>query len=154
LAQLNRDTVGGLRALWRTGMVSGVTPGHAGQAQILACEGVPYVANGANDVFAMDMETGRELWKYVGKPDLRAGSPIGRVSRGVALGDGKVFVSQADAKLSALDQRTGAVVWTFYTEQGPGEPYHDTWPRDSEAWTRGGASIWQSPAVDPELGLL
>ena len=40
---------------------------------------------------------------------LQASSPIGRVSRGVVLGDGKVFVTQADATLSALDQRTGAV---------------------------------------------
>lgn len=205
LTLLNRDTIPGLRALWRTGMVSGVTPGHGGQAQILAYAGVLYVANGANDVFAMDVDTGSILWKYEGKPDLRAGSPIGRVSRGVALGDGKVFVSQADAKLSALDQRTGAViwqiqaerweegyaitsaplyydglvitgfnggemgtrgrlkaydaktgrlVWTFHTVPAPGEFGHDSWPQDTDAWTRGGAAIWQTPAVDPELGLL
>ncbi len=205
LTLLNRDNVAGLKALWRTGMVSGVTPGHAGQAQILAFEGVLYVANGANDVFAMDVDTGRILWTFKGNPDLRAGSPIGRTSRGVALGDGKVFVSQADAKLSALDQRTGQVlwsieaerwqdgfaitsaplyydglvitgfngaemgtrgrvkafdaktgklVWTFYTVPGPGEVGHDTWPKDSDAWLRGGASVWQTPALDPELGLL
>jgi alcohol dehydrogenase (cytochrome c) len=205
LALLNRDNVAGLRALWRTGMVSGVTPGHAGQAQILEYAGVLYVANGANDVFAMDVETGQILWTFHGNPDLRAGSPIGRVSRGVALGDGKVFVSQADAKLSALDQRTGKVlwqiqaerwedgfaitsaplyydglvitgfnggemgtrgrikaydaktgslVWTFYTVPGPGGKGHETWPKNSDAWQRGGASIWQTPALDPELGLL
>ncbi len=205
LKLLNRDNVAGLKALWRTGMFSGVTPGHAGQAQILAYDGVLYVANGANDVFAMEVETGRVLWTFHGNPDLRAGSPIGRVSRGVALGDGKVFVSQADAKLSALDQRTGKVVWqiqaerweegfaitsaplyydglvitgfnggemgtrgrikaydaktgrlawTFYTVPGPGEKGHETWPKDSDAWLRGGASIWQTPALDPELGLL
>ncbi len=205
LTLLNRDNVAGLKALWRTGMVSGVTPGHAGQAQILAFEGVLYVANGANDVFAMDVDSGRILWTFKGNPDLRAGSPIGRTSRGVALGDGKVFVSQADAKLSALDQRTGQVLWsieaerwqdgfaitsaplyydglvitgfnggemgtrgrvkaydaktgklawTFYTVPGPGEFGHDTWPKDSDAWTRGGAAVWQTPALDPELGLL
>lgn len=32
----------------------------------------------------------RALWRYEAKPDLRAGSPIGRTSRGVALGEGKV----------------------------------------------------------------
>ncbi|MEP7314146.1 MAG: PQQ-binding-like beta-propeller repeat protein, partial [Pseudomonadota bacterium] len=195
----------GLRALWRTSMGSGTTPGHAGQAQILAYEGTVYVANGANDVFAMDVETGAIRWSFKGNPDLRAGSPIGRASRGVALGDGKVFVSQADAKLSALDQRTGKVVWsiqaerwqdgfaitsaplyyngmvitgfnggemgtrgrikaydaktgklrwTFFTVPGPGEFGHETWPQDSDAWMRGGASIWQTPALDPELGLL
>jgi len=202
---INRDNVKGLRALWRTAMGSGTSPGHAGQAQILAFEGVLYVINGANDVFAMDVETGAIRWRYEGKPDLRAGSPIGRASRGVAIGEGKVFVGLADGRLTALDQRsgqqlwqiqaerwqdgfaitaaplyfdgkviigfnggemgtrgrikaydakTGALVWTFYTVPGPGEFGHDTWPQDSDAWQRGGANLWQTPAVDPELGLV
>ncbi len=205
VSQINRDNVKELKALWRTSMGSGTTPGHAGQAQILSYEGVLYVINGANDVFAMDVETGVVRWKYSAQPDLRAGSPIGRASRGVALGDGKVFVGIADGRIAALDQRTGkelwkvqgerweegfaitaaplyfdglvilgfngaemgtrgrikaynaktgALVWTFYTVPGPGELGHDTWPKDSDAWTRGGASIWQTPAVDPALGLI
>ena len=205
LTLLNRDNIKGLKALWRTSMGSGAEPGNGGQAQILAYEGTLYVANGVNDVFAVDVETGKILWTYRGKPDPRAGSPIGKVSRGVALGDGKVFVGHTDARLAALDQRTGNVVWsieaerwqdgfaitsaplyydglvvigfnggemgtrgrlkaydaktgklkwTFYTIPGPGEFGHDTWPQDSDAWTRGGAPIWQTPAVDPELGLL
>ena len=205
LTLLNRDNVKGLRALWRTAMGSGATPGHAGQAQILAFEGVLYVVNGANDVFALDVDSGAIRWSWQGNPDLRAGSPIGRASRGVALGDGKVFVSLADARIVALDQqtgeqrwqvqgerwqdgyaitsaplyydgmvitgfsgaetgtrgrikafdaKTGALLWTFLTVPGPGEPGHETWPQDSDAWLRGGASVWQTPAVDPALGLL
>ncbi|MFM1887539.1 MAG: hypothetical protein RL026_2696 [Pseudomonadota bacterium] len=205
LTGLDRGNVQGLKALWRSGMGSGTTPGHAGQAQILVHEGVLYVINGANDVFAMDVDSGQTLWKFEGKPDLRAGSPIGRTSRGVALGDGMVFVALADARLLALDQRTGRVVWsivaehwqegfaitsaplyyeglvitgfnggemgtrgrvkaydartgalrwTFHTVPGPGEPGHETWPQGSDAWTRGGANVWQTPAVDPQLGLL
>jgi alcohol dehydrogenase (cytochrome c) len=205
LTQINRDNVKGLKALWRTGMGSGTGPGTAGQAQILSYEGTLYVANGINDVFAMDVETGRTLWTYHGNPDPKGGSPIGRASRGVALGEGKVFVGHTDAQLAALDQRTGEVIWkiaaekwqegyaltaaplyydglvimgfnggemgtrgrlkaydaktgklkwTFYTVPGPGEPGHETWPQDSDAWMRGGAGIWQTPAIDPELGLL
>jgi quinohemoprotein ethanol dehydrogenase len=205
LTLINRDNVKQLRALWRTAMGSGTTPGHAGQAQILSFGGVLYVINGANDIFALDVETGAIQWSYQGKPDLKAGSPIGRASRGLALGDGKVFAGLADGRLTALDQRTGAQVWqvqaerwqdgyaitaaplyydgmvimgmnggemgtrgrikafnaktgaelwTFHTVPGPGEFGHDTWPADSDAWTRGGANIWQTPAVDPALGLL
>jgi quinohemoprotein ethanol dehydrogenase len=205
LTHINRDNVRELRALWRTSMGSGTTPGHAGQAQILAYAGVLYVINGANDVFAMDVESGAILWRYAGKPDLRAGSPIGRTSRGVALGDGRVYVGLTDGRLAALDQRTGEslwevqaerwqdgyaitaaplyfdgrviigfnggemgtrgrikafdarngkLLWTFYTVPAPGEPGHETWPQHSDAWKRGGASIWQTPAVDPALGLL
>jgi quinohemoprotein ethanol dehydrogenase len=205
LTLLNRDNVAGLKALWRTGMGSAMDPGHAGQAQILVYEGVLYVPNGANDVFAMDVETGRILWTYHGNPDPHGGSPIGRASRGVALGAGMVFVGHTDARLAALDQRTGKVIWdipaerwqegfaitaaplyyeglviigfnggemgtrgrikafdaktgklrwTFYTVPAPGEPGSETWPKDSDAWTRGGGGIWQTPAIDPELGTL
>ena len=205
LTLLNRDNVAGLKALWRTGMGSGLQPGYAGEAQILVYGDTLYVANGANDVFAMDVETGRILWTYHGNPNPQGGSPLGRASRGVALGEGKVFVGHTDAKLAALDQRTGKVLWsiqaerwqdgfaitaaplyydglvivgfnggemgtrgrikaydaktgqlrwTFYTVPGPGEPGHETWPQNSDAWTHGGASIWQTPAIDPQLGLL
>lgn len=44
-----------------------------------------YVINGANDVFAMDVETGVIRWKVEGKPDTRAGNPVGRASRGPEL---------------------------------------------------------------------
>ncbi|HEV7716439.1 MAG TPA: PQQ-binding-like beta-propeller repeat protein [Steroidobacteraceae bacterium] len=205
LTLINRDNVKGLKGLWRTGMGSGAGPGNAGQAQILAYEGTLYVVNGASDVFAMDVETGRTLWSYRGNPNPKGGSPIGKVSRGVALGEGKVFVGHTDAQLAALDQRTGNVIWkiaaedwqqgyaitaaplyydglviigfnggemgtrgrlkafdaktgklrwTFYTVPAPGEPGHETWPQDNDAWTRGGAGIWQTPAIDPELGLV
>src|SRR5881394_286459 len=205
LTLLNRDNVKGLRALWRTSMGSGAQPNNSGQAQILHYEGVLYVINGVNDVFALDVDTGAILWTYHGNPDPKAGVPMGRSSRGVALGEGKVFVAQIDARLVALDQKTGKVAWsivaepwqkgfsltsaplyydglvivgfsggemasrgkvkafrakdgkeawTFNTVPGPGEPGHETWPQDGNAWEFGGAPVWQTPAVDPELALV
>ena len=35
----------------------------------------------------------------------------GWLSRGVALGDGKVYIGRLDGKLVALDQQTGKVAW-------------------------------------------
>ena len=205
LTLINRDNVAQLKALWRTGMGSGMGPGNAGQAQILEYNGTLFVSNGANDVFAMDVESGRTLWTFHGEPAAGSGTPMGHSNRGVALGDGKVFVGQVDARLIALDQRTGKIVWqvqtepwqsgfsitaaplyfdglviqglsggemgvrgrvkaydastgaprwTFYTVPGPGEFGHDTWPQQGDAWEHGGAAVWQTPAVDPELGLI
>ena len=57
-------------------------------------------------------------------------------------------------RVKAYDAKDGRLVWTFYTIPGPGEPGHDTWPKDNEAWKYGGASVWQTPAIDPELGLV
>ena len=48
----------------------------------------------------------------------------------------------------------GAVFLSFYTIPAPGEFGSNTWPADSEVWKYGGASVWQTPAVDPDLGLL
>jgi len=205
LTRLDRDNVAKLKAKWRTGMGSGAEPGNSGQAQILFYEGTLYLSNGANDVFAIDVDSGRILWTYHGRPDPKSGAPFGRSNRGVALGDGKVFASQLDAKLVALDQRSGEVLWSvqvepwqqgysitsaplyydgmvitgvsggvmgrrcnikafdartgrllwvFHTIPGPGEFGHETWPQNSDAWKHGGAPVWQTPAVDPALGLI
>jgi quinohemoprotein ethanol dehydrogenase len=117
LTLLDRDNIKDLKALWRTSMGSGALPSNSGQAQILHYEGVLYVINGANDVFALDVDTGAILWKFQGNPEPKAGVPMGRSSRGVALGDGKVFVAQLDAKVVALDQKTGKVVWSTEPEE-------------------------------------
>ena len=57
-------------------------------------------------------------------------------------------------RVKAYDADDGKLEWTFYTIPGPGELGHDTWPQDNEVWMHGGATVWQTPAVDPELGLI
>jgi quinohemoprotein ethanol dehydrogenase len=207
LATIDRGNVGNLKGVWRTHLTgSGIGPQYSGEAQPLVYRGVIYVVTGANDVFAVGVESGAILWEYRAQLDPANNAVCcGWTSRGVGLGDGKVFVGQLDGKLVALDQRTGAVawsvqaerwqegytitsaplyfdglvvtgfaggergirgrvkafdardgslVWTFYTVPGPGEVGHDTWPADNELWKDGGAPVWNTPAVDPELGLL
>ena len=56
--------------------------------------------------------------------------------------------------LEALDAETGERVWKTYTIPAPGEPGHETWPQDSDAWEHGGAPTWISGAFDPELDLI
>src|SRR5205085_10396789 len=41
----------------------------------------------------------------------------GWTSRGVALGDGKVYVGQLDGRLLALDQKSGKPVWSIQAER-------------------------------------
>ena len=207
LRQITRDNVAGLKAVWRTRLGgSGTGTNYSGEAQPIVFDGVLYLATGADDVFAVNVDTGAILWTYRANLD-EAIDVIccGWTSRGVALGDGMVYVGQLDGKLVALDQQsgaiiwsvqaerwqegfsitsaplyydglvitgfagaeygirgrvkafdavTGALVWTFYTIPGPGEVGHDTWPRDNDVWRRGGASVWQTPAVDAQLGLI
>ena len=57
-------------------------------------------------------------------------------------------------RVKAFDAKDGSELWTFYTVPGPGEFGHDSWPQDSNAWQFGGAPVWQTPAADPDLGLI
>jgi quinohemoprotein ethanol dehydrogenase len=208
LTQINRSNVGQLKAEWRTHLQdSGTATKYSAEATPLYQDGVLYIATGANDVFAVDATSGALQWSYKAKLPEAMGENVccGWDNRGVALGDGKVFVGQLDAKLVALDAKTGEIAWevqgvrwedgysitgaplyydgmvitgyagaekgvrglvqafdaktgaerwTFYTIPGPGEVGHDTWPADSKAWEFGGGTVWQTPAVDPALGLL
>src|SRR5688572_16116734 len=207
LTLLDRGNVANLKGVWRTRLRgSGVGTKYSGEAQPIVYDGVVYVVTGADDVFAIGVESGEILWSYEAKLD-DANDVVccGWTSRGAGLGDGHVFVGQLDGKLVALDQRTGRaawsvqaerwqegftitsaplyfdglvytgfaggergirgrvkafdardgkLVWTFYTIPGPGEVGHDTWPSDNEIWMDGGAPVWNTPAVDPELGLI
>jgi alcohol dehydrogenase (cytochrome c) len=207
LDQINRGNIQDVKAVWRVSLNgSGMEPGYSAQAQALVYEGVIYVVTGDNDVFAVDVETGNFHWTYEAEVDFEnAAICCGRLSRGLGLGDGRIFLGQLDGRLIALDQQTGRElwnisagdpkkgegitaaplyfdgkviigvtggergvrgrisaydarsgeqVWNFYTIPGPGEIGHATWPQDNDAWMYGGASVWQTPSIDPDLGMI
>jgi quinohemoprotein ethanol dehydrogenase len=207
LTQINRQNIAGLKAVWRARLDgSGAGAKYSGEAQPIMHDGVVFIVTGADDVFAISVKTGNTLWKYQPNLDAKISTVCcGWTSRGLAVGEGKIYVGQLDGRLVALDEKTGKVVWsiqaerwqegytitaaplfydgrvivgfaggengtrgrvksydaengnlmwTFYTIPGPGETGHETWPQDNDAWKHGGATIWQTPAVDPELGLI
>src|SRR5207249_779537 len=73
----------------------------------------------------------------------------GLVISGLANGDYAIR-----SRVIALDAKTGNEVWRFYTVPAPGEPGHETWPAESDIWKGGGAGVWTTPAVDPDLGIV
>jgi quinohemoprotein ethanol dehydrogenase len=207
LDEIDTGNVGDLKGVWMTDLGgSAVAAKYSAEAQPIVYQGVMYVPTGADDVFAVSVASGKVLWRYEAKLEQKITTVCcGWLSRGVALGEGKVYLGQLDGSLVALDQRTGKLVWQtqvgrwqegytitaaplyydgmvitgvsggefsirgrvqaydaetgkevwrFYTVPGPGETGHDTWPQTGDAWEHGGAPMWQTPAVDPELGLL
>jgi alcohol dehydrogenase (cytochrome c) len=80
-----------------------------GGSRLGACT-VVRAAKPGNHVIAVDLRTGRELWSWYHKPNGMA-LCCGFANRGVGLYDDKVYVATLDAKLVALDRRTGEVVW-------------------------------------------
>ncbi|HEU5393332.1 MAG TPA: PQQ-binding-like beta-propeller repeat protein, partial [Candidatus Methylomirabilis sp.] len=189
----------------------------------IVVNGVMYLTTPYNTAIAVDASTGRQLWRYQHK----LGTQIfccGPNNRGVAVAYGKVYMGTLDARLVALDQNTGKVVWdievadpefghsetmaplvykgkviigisgaeygirgfvTAYDANSgkqlwrwhtiPDTGWEGIWAettpegmklnrniaaekaamaQHADAWKRGGGSMWMTPALDPDLGLL
>ncbi|MDQ2631234.1 MAG: PQQ-binding-like beta-propeller repeat protein, partial [Actinomycetota bacterium] len=113
LDEIDTDNVDELKGVWMTHLNgSGEATKYSAEAQPIVYEGVIYVVTGADDVFAVDVESGKKLWVYEAKlPEQIDTVCCGWTNRGVALGEGMVFLGQLDGTLVALDQATGEVKW-------------------------------------------
>jgi alcohol dehydrogenase (cytochrome c) len=119
-------------------------------------EGLLFFGQLDASVVALDMKTGKVVWK----------TPIEQYQNGYSITsaplyyDGIVYsgISGGEygvrGRLTALDAKTGAILWRSYTLPEPGEFGSDTWPSGTDHAMRGGAPIWNTPALDPELGLV
>jgi PQQ-dependent dehydrogenase (methanol/ethanol family) len=125
LNQINKDNVKNLQVKWT--FSTGVLRGHEGGPLVIG--DVMYVHTPfPNIVYALDLNNdGKILWKYEPKQDPNV-IPImccDTVNRGVAYGDGKIILNQADTTVVALDAKTGKVVWSVkngeQTDGGKGE---------------------------------
>jgi glucose dehydrogenase len=80
------------------------------QATPIVADGVMFVSLPFNHVVALQAATGRELWRYEHKRRTQR-MCCGPANRGVAVAYGKVFMGTVDARLIALDAKTGKPVW-------------------------------------------
>src|ERR1700754_4715180 len=115
LDEINTENVSELKGDWVTKIGKEATAAKfSAEGQALEYEGTIYIPDGGDNVYAIDAGTGEILWTY--EPHLPP-DPLGEVicygwdNRGVAIGDGMVFVSQLNGDQIALDQETGAVKW-------------------------------------------
>jgi quinohemoprotein ethanol dehydrogenase len=119
LTQITKENVSTLKGVWRTHLNgSGIGPQFSGEAQPIMYKGVIYIITGANDVFALSVKTGEILWQYQANLDKNLSTACcGWASRGVTIGDGRVYIGQLDGKMVALEQDTGKVVWSVQAEK-------------------------------------
>jgi alcohol dehydrogenase (cytochrome c) len=213
LTQINVDNVKNLKAAWVSHLGSGLGQKYSFEGTPIVREGILYIATGNDDVFALDGKSGALIWERRSGIEQNISTVCcGWDNRGVAIGDGKVFLGQLDGTfvaldiktgkevwrtelarwqdgytitaaplfyngviysgisggdrqargfLAALDAKTGKEKWRFWTVPAPGEFGAETWPKPNDpdpvkanAWKHGGANIWQTPAIDPDLGLI
>jgi lanthanide-dependent methanol dehydrogenase len=112
LNQITAANVGKLQVAWT--FSTGVLRGHEGGPLIIG--NMMYVHTPfPNKVYALDLsQENKIVWKYEPKQDPNV-IPVmccDTVNRGVAYGDGKIFLHQADTTLVALDAKTGQVAWS------------------------------------------
>jgi len=118
IAQINTTNVHRLAPRWiyQSGVASTF------QASPIVVDGVMYLSLPFNHVVALYARSGRELWRYQHK---RRSEKMccGPANRGVAVAYGKVFIGTVDARLIALDQKTGKPVWdiALVDDLGKGE---------------------------------
>jgi alcohol dehydrogenase (cytochrome c) len=109
LAEINKNNVGDLQVAWifqpgetRMGLHS--TP--------IVIDGAMYFSSNPSTVWKLDAATGRRMWAYEPEMDEAIVSrSFFAHSRGLAVGDGRVYMGTADGRIIALDENTGEVVW-------------------------------------------
>jgi alcohol dehydrogenase (cytochrome c) len=81
------------------------------QVTPLVVDGTMYTIQSPNDVVALNAATGKQIWIYSYSPDPAARNCCGRFSRGVAISGDTVFLASFDARIIAIDARTGRELW-------------------------------------------
>jgi len=207
LKQIDTNNVKQLKGAWMARLKgSGLGGKYSLEATPLVKDGIMYMVTGNDDVFALNAKTGEIQWEHwSGIGQQISTICCGWLNRGLAMGEGMLFIGQLDAnvvaldmktgkemwrtpiedwhngygitnaplyydgivysgitggefgirgRLTALDAKTGKVLWRAYTLPAAGEPGGDTWPAGTDHFSRGGAAIWNTPALDPQLGLV
>jgi PQQ-dependent dehydrogenase (methanol/ethanol family) len=73
--------------------------------------GVMFLTTAYNHVYAIDAATGEEYWHYKHKMGPITTFCCGPNNRGVAISGDKLYMGTLDAKLVALDAKTGKLLW-------------------------------------------
>ncbi|MFL5399962.1 MAG: pyrroloquinoline quinone-dependent dehydrogenase [Myxococcales bacterium] len=77
----------------------------------IVVDGVMYVTTSYDHVYAVDATSGQELWHYKHPMGAVTTFCCGPNNRGVAVMGDKLFLGTLDAKLVALDNKTGKMSW-------------------------------------------
>ncbi len=105
--QINVSNVNKLRPAWifQTEVVETM------ETSPIVVNGIMYVTTAFNHVYALDAETGEQIWHYKHKMGPITTYCCGPNNRGVAAYGDMVYMGTLDAKLVALDAKTGKLVW-------------------------------------------
>ena len=105
--QINVANVSKLRPAW----IFQTEVSESLETSPIVVNGVMFVTTSFNHVYALDARTGEELWHFKHKMGPITTFCCGPNNRGVAVYGDMVYMATLDAKLVALDAKTGKLVW-------------------------------------------
>ena len=105
--QINTHNVRKLRVAWifQTEVMESM------ETTPIVVNGIMYVTTSFNHVYALNAKSGEQIWHYKHKMGEVTTYCCGPNNRGVAVLGDKVYIGTLDAKLVALDAKTGQLVW-------------------------------------------
>jgi polyvinyl alcohol dehydrogenase (cytochrome) len=119
-----------------------------------------YFGDGHANVFALDAQTGRQLWKTKVDPHF-----VARITAGARLYNGRLFVPVSSSEefssgnpgypcctsrgsVVALDANTGKQIWKSWVV--PEEPkVYTTMANGVKLYKPAGGAVWNAPTIDP-----
>ncbi len=106
--QINTGNVKALHAAWifQTDILDTL------ETSPIVVNGVMYVTTAFDHVYALNAKTGQQIWEYKHKMGPITTYCCGPNNRGVAVYGDNVYVATLDAKLLALDAKSGEVKWS------------------------------------------
>jgi len=114
-----------------------------------------YSVNNDGRVLATNAQSGELVWdnKVANQPaDYLSVAPLALKNMVVVGSSG----ADAGARgwIDAVDATTGNKLWRTWLIPGPGEPGHETWADNWDAWKTGGGSAWVTGSYDKGLDTL
>jgi polyvinyl alcohol dehydrogenase (cytochrome) len=133
-----------------------VTPGSVVRDGPAVAAGKVFFGGLGGHLYALDQRTGKLAWTRqldTHPAALVTSSPLyfaGRIYVGVSSGDNVGDIEHAcctfRGHVDAIDARTGALAWRYYTVPPP-RPV-GTWPSGATRYEPSGAGVWSSPVID------
>jgi alcohol dehydrogenase (cytochrome c) len=114
LKQINTKNVGSLKMQW----VYQLRQTGINESSPIVVGGIMYITEPPSTVTALDVRTGKAIWRYVPKlPKNLLTIGLFPTNRGVAILGDTVYVATIDSYLVALDAKTGAVRWRTHVAE-------------------------------------
>ncbi|MGL4311238.1 MAG: PQQ-binding-like beta-propeller repeat protein, partial [Paracoccaceae bacterium] len=109
MTTLNKENVKNLVPVWAFSLGGEKQRGQ--ETQPLVHDGVMYITGSYSRLYAIDIKTGKELWQF----DARLPEGIlpccDVINRGAAIYGDNIYFGTLDARIVALNLKTGDVVW-------------------------------------------